>query len=308
MVQFFDDIKVMGSLSALEQARKLHAMGDKETAAKLVRSARDDQGWQSESRFGSGFRFWKPKLWQHTSHTFGFVHPKVTDTEGVKISHAASIPADLSLSGKQIKITLDGLQVAEYPGIGIHHILFDFYAQNQTATNVEHLHLNSLYTLRDGEQAAVLGHPLFLGLNVGLEGVALRCMTVNVKNQSDYSYLRFLESDIFRAGLRLLDTAQPAVKLLSTATESLTKAIAKRTDNVPVQKFSLGLDFSESSTGARLSEGTYLVVQVPDSIEVIWDWSEWTYMPQSGRVVSRLEPGVALPYNYIMLGLTRMQS
>ena len=41
------------------------------------------------------------------------------------------------------------------------------------------------------------------GLTVGPEGLAFRCYTVNVKNDQDEALLGFLESDTFRAGLRL---------------------------------------------------------------------------------------------------------
>lgn len=91
-----------------------------------------------------------------------------------------------------------------YPGKGVHHVLFDFYAQNQLSDkNVEHLHFNATYRAREGERAAILGFPIFIGLNVGSEGVAFKCFTVNVKNEQDEALLDFLNSDVFKAGLKL---------------------------------------------------------------------------------------------------------
>ena len=45
----------------------------------------------------------------------------------------------------------------------------------------------------------------------------------------------------------------------------LAKTIGKRHRNVPVQDFDLGLDFSTIPLGARLAEGAYLAVQIPES-------------------------------------------
>jgi hypothetical protein len=73
--------------------------------------------------------------------------------------------------------------VAAYPGGGTHHILFDFHAQNQVPGQVEDLHFNAIYRVREGERAGMIGYPIFVGLNVGAQGVAFRCLSVNVKNE-----------------------------------------------------------------------------------------------------------------------------
>ena len=119
--------------------------------------------------------------------------------------------ADASLKNARIKITLDRLRVASYPGGGLHRVLFDFYAQNQVPGGAEDLHFNATFRVREGEHAAVVGFPIFIGLNVGTEGVAFRCYTVNVANEEDERLLGFLESDTFKSGLRLATTAQPAI-------------------------------------------------------------------------------------------------
>jgi hypothetical protein len=118
-----------------------------------------------------------------------------------------AIPADASLKGARLKITLDRLRIMEYPGGSTHHVLFDFHAQNQVAGDVEHLHFNATFHGREGEHAALVGFPLFLGLQVGQEGVAFKCFTVNVKNDQDEKLLGFLDSDTFKAGLRLATTS-----------------------------------------------------------------------------------------------------
>jgi hypothetical protein len=221
------------------------------------------------------------------------------------INHAGNIPADESLKNSRIKITLDRLRVADYPGSGTHRVLFDFYAQNQVPDQVEHLHLNATYRVREGEQAAILGYPLFVGLNVGTEGVAFKCFTVNVANDADEAFLTFLESDTFKAGLQLATTMQPAIGLFSETALALTKAIAGHNRNVPVQDFYMGLDFSNIPTRARLAEGSYLAVQIPEGLLSIWDWSEWVYNPNSGQVVNAADPAQLIPYNYLVFSISR---
>ena len=124
-----------------------------------------------------------------------------------------------------------------------------------------------------------------------------------MKNSEDEAFLGFLDSDVFRAGLKLVTAAQPAIAPLSELTLSLTKSIAKRHRNVAVQDFYLGLDFSSVATRAKLAEGSYIVVQVPHS--TIWDWSQWMYAPASGRIVNHADGTQLIPYNYLVFSLSR---
>jgi len=36
----------------------------------------------------------------------------------------------------------------------------------------------------------------------------------------------------------------------------------------------MGLDFSHIATRARLAEGSYLAVQIPETIQTVWNWTE----------------------------------
>jgi len=74
------------------------------------------------------------------------------------IRHAGNIKADHSLRGARVKVTLDRLRVADYPGGGTHRVLFDFYAQNQVSSNVEHVHFNVTCRVHQGEHAAIVGY------------------------------------------------------------------------------------------------------------------------------------------------------
>lgn len=197
--------------------------------------------------------------------------------------------------------------MADYPGGGTHSILFDFYAQNQVPGNVEDVHFNAVYRVREGERAAILGYPIFIGMNVGSEGVVFKCNTINVKNEDDEDLLGFLESDVFKAGLRLVQTAQPAIVPLSGMAVAVTKSIAKRNRNMPVQNFYLGLDFTNVLTCARLAEGSYLAVHIPEKLVSVWDWNDWVFQPASGQMVNRDDPKKLIPYNYLVFGVSRYE-
>jgi hypothetical protein len=224
------------------------------------------------------------------------------------IRHAGNIEADATLKNSRVKISLDCLRVAAYPGNGIHHVLFDFYAQNQVSGgNVEHLHFNATYRAKEGERAAILGYPVFLGLNVGSEGVAFKCFTVNVKNEQDEAFLKFLDSDVFKAGLKLASTAQPAIAPLSGMAVGLTRSLASRNKNVPVQDFFMGLDFTTIPTRAKLAEGSYIAVQIPEMMETMWDWGDWVYHPGTGQIVNKDDKGSLIPYNYLVFSVSRYE-
>ncbi len=300
---WFDDLPVLGKLLPEQAAAKLREVGEDEaaTACELMQAP-------TRSTFGTS-KLWpfQDRAWQNTAHAFGYLTPTSSGSERLPIYHAGNTAADPTLKNARIKITLDRLRVADYPGGGTHRILFDFYAQNQVPGNVEHLHFNATYRAREGQQAAIVGYPIFVGLNVGSEGVAFRCYTVNVKNDADETFLNFLESDVFKAGLKLASTVQPAIAPLSGIALGLTKSIAGRHRNVPVQDFYLGLDFSNIPMRARLAEGSYLAVQIPETLQTVWDWSEWVYNPTSGQVVNKKNPTELVPYNYVVFSVNRYE-
>jgi hypothetical protein len=297
-----EGLPVLGRMTPAAAAAKLRELGEDEVAAVLEAAA-------LAASFGIRGWIWpdQGKPWQHTAHAFGYLAPAPPGADLLPIRHAGNIAADASLKGARIKITLDRLRVASYPGGGTHRVLFDFYAQNQVAGDVEHLHFNATYRVREGQQAAVLGQPIFVGLNVGGEGVAFRCATVNVKNDEDEAFLDLLESDVFKAGLKLGTAMQPAIAPLSSLALGLTKTLAARHRNVPVQEFSLGLDFSPIPTRARLVEGSYLAVQIPETQQVVWDWDQWAFSPSSGQVVRRDDPRQLIPYNYLVFSISRYE-
>lgn len=303
---WFDDVPVIGELPSEEAAAILYEVGENEVAEALE----GDSGTSAHT-FGPGKykHWWTPpdKLWLHTAHTFGYLPPGPPGSNLFSIQPVDTIQAEPALKRTRVKITLDRLRVAEYPGRGTHRVLLHFFAQNQVSEKKEDLHFNATYRVRQGEHAALRGYPIFVGMNVGNEGIRLRCRTINVKNDQDEAILNILESDTFKNGLQLITTVQPAITPLSELALGLAKTIATRHRNISVQDFDLGLDFSNIPMRAHLAEGSYLAVQMPESLQPVWDWDKWVYRPASGLVVKRDNYQHIMPYNYLVFSISRYE-
>lgn len=302
--QEFDDLRVLGDMPPEQAIAKLREIGEDEVANTLESAPRRRGPLDSLANMFSLLRL-TPPAWVNTAHAFGYLAPASAEGGMLPIRHAGNMNGDPQLKNSRIRITLNRLRVAKYPGSGTHRILLDFYARNEIPGSAEALHFNATFRAEEGEEVAVIGHPIFVGLNVGTEGVAFGCKTVNVQNDNDQKFLEFLDSDVFKAGLHLASTLQPAIAPLTSMALGLTKSIAQRNQNVPVQEFMMGLDFSGDPAGARLAEGSYLAVQIPQSSLLIWDWNEWVFNRDNGQVVKKSDPTQLIPYNYIIFGVTK---
>lgn len=296
-------LPVIGELPPDVAAVKLREVGEDELADQLAEEpGAAPQAFGVLSRLGIG----GDRAWAHTAHTVGYLTPaEGPQLEPLPIVHAGNIVPDEGLNGARVKVTLDGLRVADYPGRGVHRVLFDFAARNQTDQGAEQLHFSTAYRVAEGEQAAVLGRPIFTGLHAGAEGLFLQCATVNVLNEGDEAVLKFLEGDAFTNGLQLLTTAQPALGPFVALTVGLTESIAARHRNVAVQAVDMGLDFSRIATRPKLAEGSYIAVQIPESSKTVWDWADWYYNPGNGQLVSAEDPDLLIPYNYFVVSVSR---
>ncbi len=294
-----DDAPVLGEMSQEEVLAKLAEMDD----PRVEHAQADMFGGPLEA---IRWPWSEPPPYMHTTMAIGYLPLlKPGETPGPLV-HAGQITPEPELRDQRIKITLDRLRVADFPGSGMHHVLFDFQGRNQARDNtVEDVHFNATYRVQEGEHAPIMGYPIFVGLNVGHDGVGFQGSTVNVKNENDEAFLAVLESDAFRSGLTLIETAQPALKPLSQIAVGMASSIAKRNRNVKVQEFNLGLDFSDVATRAKLAQGSYIVVQIPEAMGTLWRWSDWVYDPESGYVVKRDDPNQAIPYNYIVFGVSK---
>ncbi|MBI5250752.1 MAG: hypothetical protein HY912_14775 [Desulfomonile tiedjei] len=300
---WMDEVPVFHELPSDQAIRKLQQFGylkSQEPGKTLTRA-----GMSAKSVIDQ-LSFWKKKSWAHDGHAFGYIPLLRHDSQKpVQIMHVGAIQPDESLKGARVTIRLNRLRVASYPGRGRHNILFDFHAENHLKGKKENVHFNQVYKVQEGESAGIIGYPIFIGLNVGREGLLFDGCTVNVKNDQDQAIVKFLDSDTFKAGLKLVKTAQPAIAPLTDITVGLTKMLAHRSENLGVQKFSMGLSFDQVPGGARLAEGAYVVVQIPEEDQVVWDWKEWIYEPLLGSIVRKEEPTKLIPFNYVMFGISR---
>jgi hypothetical protein len=306
---WFDDLPVIGKLPPEEAAAKLREVGEDELADAIEAAQR--KVTTASTTFGilEDLLPFLPKPWLYPSHVFGYSTPARSDSALLLllIQDAGKIVADSTLKNTPIKITLDQVRVAKYPGGGTHYILFDFEAQTQILDRGETLNLNAVHRIREGKQVAIINQPIFAPLYVGTDGAAFRCLTVNVKNEEDEAALNFLESFTFKSGVAAASIAQPLIAPLTELAIGLTRMIAKRSKNFRVQKFDMGLDFSNITTRARLAEGSYIAVQIPESMQLAWDWDEWVYDPSSGQVVNVDDHTELIPHNYIVFSVSRCE-
>jgi hypothetical protein len=200
------------------------------------------------------------------------------------------------------------MHVEAYPGGGTHHILFNFQAQNQLTDRVETLNFPTTQRVREGKEVAIIEQPIFTALNVGIQGVAFHCVAVNVKNEEDERILKWLQSPFFGSGLTLI--TMPINQLIAPVSElgiALISLLANRYKNYTAQNFEMGLDFGTDPRYARLAEGDYIAVQIPESMKPAWDWDEWVYDPSSGQVVNDYDRTELIPYNYIIFSVSRYE-
>lgn len=249
----------------------------------------------------------KQQPWMQTTHQFGYIALRQPGSiEPQEINYPGAIAADVTLKNNRINIRLDRLRVHKYPGDGTHNIMVNFAARNQVADVQETVTFSQTYRVREGQTAGVAGYPIFIGLNVGAQGLAFEGSTVNVNNEADQAILAALESPPFQSGLSLLTTAQPAIAPFTEITLGVVKALAKRTENVPVQKFYLGLDFEDAPLGIRLAEGNYIAAQVPSETAI--EWHKWVYRPDIGTIVHKADNSETLPYNYLIFRVSRYEA
>ncbi|WP_454880922.1 leucine-rich repeat domain-containing protein [Sphingobacterium detergens] len=237
-------------------------------------------------------------IWKSSSHAFGFI-----ELGGEEIKSAVNIEPDLSLINKTLKITHDLLYVHDYPGSGRHQVLFDFEGRNQLASgDGQEIHFNQTSEVQEGQFSSVLSVPIFIGINVGKEGLAFKVSTTNVKNENDENIMAMLNSKEIQGGLKLVNTLNPIVPIVTSFADGISKQILSRNRNKRIQQFSLGLNLSEGSSQAKLRCGTYIAVQVIDLPG--WNWNDWIYNKSNGVMVSKSDRTKTIPFNYIVFTIT----
>ena len=295
-----ETFKMLGEFPPAEIALKLREIGDDEAAEFYEQQAA--QGFIPEGRF-------IPRKWLDTSHQYGFIPLFEPGLERYhNIISATNMLPDTSLINQRVNIRLDWLRAYEYPRSffnaedNIHTVLFTFEAKNQIEGGSEPLAFNQTYYARTGQDVAVVGHPVFMGLNVGANSIDFIGETINVSNSSDMELITAITAETTQMGLNLLTTVQPALAPFVSLAKELSISIMNRRRNVPVQRFSLGLDFDKGATGARLAIGSYVVVQTSEIT-----WSEWRYDAETGTIRTASDERKILPYNAIIFRVSKYQ-
>jgi hypothetical protein len=302
-----EEFKMLGEMPPAEIAQKLREIGDDEAAEFYEQQAAIRLQYIPEGIF-------TPRRWLDTQHQYGFIPSLEVGSERYhKIISATNMLPDHSLEKQRINIRLDWLRVYEYPpplinlGDNIHTILFTFEAQNQVEGGSEPIAFNQTYHARTGQDVAVSGSPIFIGLTVGANGISFLCETINVGNSSDEKLVTAITSEATKAGLNLLTTAQPALAPFVSLAKKLSISLINRRKNTPVQKFSLGLDFDEGAPGTRLAIGSYIVAQVRRANDIVW--SDWSYDTETGTIVrtnlAEGEEPYLLPFNAIVFRVSK---
>ena len=299
-ILWFGTESPLSDLSLEIAARKIRAYGDTATADQLATAAAETPGGTFGHRrglFGSLFN-----RYVRTTNVCGFL-----PTTGKQLIPVSETKPDPSLKEKPLKVTLDGLHVANYPGFGTHRLLFDFALQTQVKGKTGIFHYNARFEARDGETVPVRNFPIFYGLKPSVEGLTFGFQTENLASGFDEGLLDFLKKDEFKAGLDLATSVTPVLGQISEMAASLTRWLAGQSNNAKVQEFRQGLDFERRAFGGGLALGSYVVIQIPANSELEWNWSDWAVDPSSLHLVRRNEPSQRLEYNYLVFGLHRLK-
>lgn len=297
--------KVIGKMKASEAIEYMALVGDPrapKAKTALRKSGRDVElyklAWPWTQPGADELTF---RIREHQYGYFGNVAENPKDV--LDITDAGYIAADETLKNRQLRVTLDRLRVADYPGKGEHTVLVEFSAVHVIpGAQKEDLSFSQKYQVSEDSSAGVRGYPVFVGLAVGKEGIALRGRTVNVENAGDKGILKFLEQPVLKRGLELLNAVNPAMPVVTSMVTGITELVLKRNENIMVQSFDLGLDFSNVPSRAYLREGSYIVVQAPDRD---WDWSKWQFTRSTGKITHK-ETKTPIPYNYLVIGISKM--
>lgn len=286
----FDDTNTIGYLTAEQLADYLDLIGDADEARNMRKAGAAGQGL--------GRVLGKAYAAHH--HVYGFIEAGEPTAGLIEIVAAASVPADKTLVGTRIKVSLDGFRVEEYPGLGEHTVLFDFAGREQAGDEKQDLRFATVLRAHDRDNAGTNGEPIFTGLTVPADGISFRAKTINIRSKDDEAIITALDSSVFRDGLKLFGTLQPGLPQFVTLAAGVTKALSKRSTNREVQVCELGLDFSDTRTSNRLRLGSYVVIQVPDA--TAWNWADWRYDPNQNNVVRADGSGIA-PFNAIIFSV-----
>lgn len=281
---WFEDIEVIGDLSADDAVARLQSLGEPFTP--------------KERKTGTTATFALPRIgkagiaYLHTGHVFGYLSPEALQAEASPIQTLAELPTEEVLVNRPFSIRLNRLHVESYPRGGTHFILMDFFARVQQ----QQFHLNTTTIIDEEAEDLEENQALFSGLVADEEGLTLGCLTVKIGDPEDTIFLKHLETEAFQAGLEALDTDHPALRLFAETTYAIARRFGKSQRNVPVQKFLIEIP--------RVAVGHYVAVQIPEREINNWTWNEWVFDTTNRIIVNKIDPEERFPYNYLVFKIT----
>lgn len=283
----------LGALDDTGISKYLFSVGDNEGA----------EDYAPTGATGQSLDFLK-KAYSHTNAVFGFIND-LGDLPGElhSLISAGSIQADKSLVGKSLKVTLDSFYINSFPGLGTHDVLCEFSAKNQIKTDVEDVRQVLRFKANDKSSASTTGTPIYLGLNAGNDGICFEGRTINVSSSDDDILLETFDSTLFKAGLTLLNTAQPVIKPFSSLVISAMKSVLARNKNKQIHNFNLGLDFDSSPTAVKLRTGSYIVIQSDDQLKL----DDYCWNPSHRALEKRVGPNKTPEFNYMIFRISLYQ-
>lgn len=244
------------------------------------------------------------KPYTHSGCILGFI-PEANGSASTTspIVGTSQIDGDRSLVGTRIKVSLDKFYVHEYPGFGQHTVLCEFAGKNQVPGETEELRFALRFQNNDRASAAVSGVPIFMGVTVGEDGISFEGRTINISSSLDDVILSTLDTPAFKNGLSLLSNAQPALKPFSSLAAAAVSNTLKRKQNKQIHNFNLGLDFADGASSARLSLGSYVVVQSDDVAG--WKWDDFEWNRDTHMIESKTNKASPVPFNFMVFGVAR---
>ncbi len=247
---------------------------------------------------GSGLVEWIVYPFRNVTHLVGFF-------DGAGPLRSASEAPDPLQPGVSVRMLLDRLHVHRYPGFGPHSILFEATLVWDTGEkDGAKAHFARQLTVGRGA-AAIGGWPLFSEMTVPERGITLAFQTINLSSRLDKALAEALGSKEFDQGLKLVTGSLPAVAQVSSLVRGLIEWSASRSDNCAVQQVDIGLDARKpGAPGARLAEGSYVFLQVPQTMADVWYFDEWEWNSDKNAIVNR-DNGDPLAANHFIVSVSR---
>jgi hypothetical protein len=297
LAEWFGTATPIGDWPADQAASYLREVGDDALGDELVAYQTQHPGATFGARKALASVF---NRFMATTNVCGFLPAQGTDRL-LPVSKAAADPA---LVGTPLRVTLDSLHVAKYPGKGTHTMLFDFALQSQPSQDsVPVYHYNAKFRAGDGETVPVHDFPLFHGFSAAAEGIVFGFQIINLESSFNKGLLDFLDTDEFKLGLSLLNLT-PVLGQISQMCAGMARWLAGQSANAPVQAFRQGLGFATSPLSGRLAEGYYVVAQIPVEFQREWNWDDWLIDPVLQCLVQR-DGTTVLDFNHFIFGLHR---